>query len=780
MNIFRSLIRWAAPLLLATSAAYAGDITLYSNYNVEIGTSRQLTAYVPLSPNTVTYTVNGVPGGNSTVGTISAAGLYAAPATVPMNNAVVVRATSTAYPAKYGEATMTITQVGVHLWSASPTSVPVGAFTLRLNGSAFTANTVVMFGGVQLASTVNSRTSITATGTATAAQAGTQVPLLVKQTGVGGTTSETVMISVTSGTTPPPPPPPPPPSVTVSISPSSATLAPATTRSFAATVTGSTNTAVTWSVNGVTGGNATVGTITSAGLYTAPVAVPNPATVTVRATSAASTSAYANASVTIAGPIDPGTGLGTPDLAAGRFLEQAAFGPDPASLARVKQVGVDAWLNEQFAMAETPISNPVNDNRIVQSQFLNRLAVANDQLRQKVVYALSEIIVISMNKNNYAEQTAPYLQILSRNAFGNYRTLLGEIAISSQMGKYLDLANSLKPSNGGGANENFPRELMQLFSIGLYKLNLDGSNQLDANGQPIPVYDQTTVQQVALAMTGWTYINNDWENFTGPMVPRDANHDMRAKSFLGCNLPANQTTQQDMNAALDCIYAHPNVAPFISLRLIRSMVKSNPSPAYVQRVATVFNNNGAGVRGDLKAVVRAILTDAEARNDATSPTGGRLKDPIYHIISMLRALGGSITATNQQAWSFSRVAQTPLTPPSVFSFYSPMFRVPQQPLYGPEFQIYTPTEAVLRGNFIWQILSNPGGDFPLNLSRFTALGGNIPGLIDAVDQTLLYGRMSQGMRQTLATAIAAQPDNQNRAWTALYLTLLSGQHAVQY
>ncbi|WP_395702849.1 DUF1800 family protein [Aquabacterium sp.] len=780
MNIFRSLIRWAVPLLLASSAAYAGDITLYSSYKVEIGTSRQLTAYVPLSPNTVSYTVNGVPGGNATVGTISAKGLYTAPAAVPMNNAVVVRATSTAYPAKYGEATMTITQVGVHLWSASPSSVPVGPFTLRLNGSAFTANTVVTFGGVQLASTVNSRTAITATGTATAAQAGTQVPLVVKQTGVGGTTSETVMIAVTSSTTPPPPPPPPPPSVTVSINPSSVTLAPAATRSFAASVSGSTNTAVTWSVNGINGGNATVGTISAAGLYTAPAAVPNPATVTLRATSAASTSAYANASVTIAGPIDPGTGLGTPDLAAGRFLEQAAFGPSPASLARVKQIGVDAWLTEQFAMAETPISNPVNDNRIVQSQFLNRLAVANDQLRQKVAYALSQIIVISMNKNNYAEQTAPYLQILSRNAFGNYRTLLGEIAISSQMGKYLDLANSMKPANGGGANENFPRELMQLFSIGLYKLNLDGSNQLDANGQPIPVYDQTTVQQVALAMTGWTYINNDWENFTGPMVPRDANHDMRAKSFLGCNLPANQSTQQDMNAALDCIYAHPNVAPFISLRLIRSMVKSNPSPAYVQRVATVFNNNGSGVRGDLKAVVRAILTDAEARNDATTPTGGRLKDPIYHIVSMLRALGGSITATNQQAWSFSRVAQTPLTPPSVFSFYSPLFRVPQQPLYGPEFQIYTPTEAVLRGNFIWQILSNPGGDFPLDISRFTALGGNIPGLIDAVDQTLLYGRMAPSMRQTLATAIAAQPDNQNRAWTALYLTLLSGQHAVQY
>jgi uncharacterized protein (DUF1800 family) len=409
--------------------------------------------------------------------------------------------------------------------------------------------------------------------------------------------------------------------------------------------------------------------------------------------------------------------------------------------------------------------------------------VANDQLRQKVAYALGNLLVISMNKNNYAEQTAPYLQILSRNAFGNYRTLLGEVAISSQMGKYLDLANSNKPTSTAGANENFPRELLQLFTIGLYRLNLDGSTQLDGSGQPVPAYDQVTVQQVALAMTGWTYAgsgNNNWENFSGPMVPRDVNHDMRAKSFLGCNLPANQTTQQDMNAALDCIFQHPNLGPFIGTRLIRALVKSNPSPAYIQRVATVFNNNGSGVRGDLKAVVRAILVDAEARDDTTSASAGRLKEPIYHVISFVRALGGSISATNQQAWSFSRTAQTPLTPASVFSFYSPLFRVPQQPLYGPEFQIYTPTEAVLRGNFLWQIISNPGADFPLDLSRFVALGGNATALIDAVDQTLLYGRMSSSMRQTLGTAIAAQQDNQSRAWTALYLTALSGQHAVQH
>jgi len=348
------------------------------------------------------------------------------------------------------------------------------------------------------------------------------------------------------------------------------------------------------------------------------------------------------------------------------------------------------------------------------------------------------------------------------------------------MGKYLDLANSTKPGPGGGANENYAREVMQLFSIGLYMLNPDGSQQLDPQGHPIPTYDQSTIQQVALALTGWIYLNHAWEDFSAPLQPFDANHDMTQKTFLGCTLPANQNTTQDMNSFLDCLFSHPNVGPFVSTRLIRSLVTSNPSPAYIQRVATVFNDNGSGVRGDLRAVVTAILTDAEARNDAAPPTSGRLKDPIYHIVSFARALNGSVSPNNGLPWLFSQLAQTPLTPPSVFSFYSPLYRIPQSPLFGPEFQIYTPTESVLRGNFLWGIISNPATDFTIDLSPFTSVAGNTPQLIDAVDQALLHGRMPQAMRQSLANAIAAQQDDNNRVQTALYLTALSGLYAVQY
>ena len=483
----------------------------------------------------------------------------------------------------------------------------------------------------------------------------------------------------------------------------------------------------------------------------------------------------------IVGPPNPGTGLGTPNLSAARFLQQATFGPTPADLAHLQQIGINAWLTEQFNMPETLIADPGSMNSgVLQSQYLSRLSQAPDQLRQRVANALSQIIVISMNKNIYPNEVVPYLQILSKDAFGNYRTLLGDISVSSQMGKYLDLAKSTKPGAGGGANENYAREVMQLFSIGLYMLNPDGSQQLDGQGRPIPTYNQTTIQQVALALTGWVYPNNAWEDFSGPMVPLEANHDTTQKTFLGCTLAAGQTTTQDMNGFLDCLFNHPNVGPFIATRLIRSMVTSNPSPAYIQRVASVFNNNGAGVRGDLTAVVTAILTDAEARNDVAPPTAGRLKDPIYHMVSFVRALNGNISPTNGLGYLFGQMAQQPLTPPSVFSFYSPLYRIPHTPYVGPEFQIYTPTESVLRGNFLWEAISNPATDMTRDLSPFLAVAGNTQQLIDAVDQALLYGRMPAPMRQSLANAIVAQSDNNSRVQAALYLTALSGFFAVQY
>lgn len=864
-----TVFSWLRYLLFASllgAGAASAQITVYSSGSLEVNASRQLSAYVPLVNPAIFWTVNDIPGGNATVGTVSATGLYKAPSTIPANNAVTVKAVSVADPAKWGMATLTITQPVVHLWGSYPSSVPVGNFAISLNGSNFGPQSVVYVNGVQVSASLQSATSLKITGTATAAQVGQKLPMKVVNTGLGGTTSETVQLSITAAppvavatspssatvvagktqqfsasvsnasdtsvlwsvngvaggnatvgtisaaglyTAPAAVPNPasvtvtassvaspgtsasasvsisaPPPVVAVSLSPSSAQLKPAATLQLSATVTGTANTGVSWTVNGIYGGNSSVGTISASGLYTAPNIAPNPATVTVRAISAADGSKFGSAALSVVGQLDPGSGLGTANRKAGRFLEQAAFGPTPAEITKVNSIGINAWLDEQFALPETFINDPggMNANQL-QQEFMHRMVTAPDQLRQRVAFALSQIIVISMNKNIYPEQMVPYMRTLSAHAFGNYRSLLGEVAVSSQMGKYLDLANSVKPGVAGGANENFARELMQLFSIGLVKLNEDGTEKQDANGLPIPTYTQTTIQQVSLALTGWTYPgpnNNNWENFSGPMVSRDVNHDMTAKSFLGCNLPAGQTAVADMNATLDCVFNHPNTPTFISLRLIRQLVTSNPSPAYVQRVVKVFKNNGSGVRGDLKAVVRAILTDAEARND--SPTGdfGRLKDPFQNIVGFIRAMGGSMSPTSGVGYLFRQMGESPLFPNTVFSYYAALFKIPGSTLAGPEFQIYSPTESVLRNNFFWNLLTNPGGDFTLDISPYVAVAGNVQALIDKVDQTLLYGRMPMAMRQSLANAIVAQPDNNSRAQAALLLTLVSGHYATQF
>lgn len=783
-----------------TTQAFAEKVTVYSAGTVTVGDTKQLVAYVQLTPNTVTWTVDGIPGGDSTVGTISNTGLYLAPATPPPAGAVSIRATSTAVPSQTHAVTMKIIHPAVQLWSISPATGAPGGFTISLNGSAFTPDSVVKFGDVVLNANYISPTKMRATGTATPAQAGSKIRVTVTRPGLGGTTSPAVTYTVSGGSTTPtptptptpteptpaptPPPAPTPVPIAITLSPNGSSLAPFATRQFTATVTGTNNLSVTYSVNNIVGGNADVGTISSAGLYTAPAMGPAAQTFTIRAASVANPAAIAAATITILGPPDAGAGLGTANLAAARLLEQATFGPTTASIARVREIGPDAWLSEQFALPETPVTLPEgNNNSVVRHQYLNRLSTAEDQLRQRVAYALSQIIVISMNKNIYPGEIVPYLQILSRNAFGNYRTLLGEISTSSQMGKYLDIANSNRPSAGSSANENYPRELLQLFSIGLWELNADGTQRLDANQRPIPTYDQSTVQQVALAFTGWTYPgprNNNWEDFSGPLQPRDVNHDTRAKAFLGCALPASQGTVADLEATLDCIYRHPNIAPFISTRLIRSLVMSNPSPAYIGRVSAVFNDNGAGVKGDLRAVVRAILLDPEARNDVATPTSGRLRDPILHLTSLVRALNGQITPANQLSWELSQMAQMPLTPPSVFGFYPPTYRVAQAGgLFGPEFQIYSATESVLRGNLFWQVITSPGSTFTVDLTPFTTATSSVD-VINRVDQALLYGRMPQAMRQSLANVMAAQSSPVERMQIALYLTAMSGLYAVQH
>jgi hypothetical protein len=844
--------------LLASALLAPGQsqpITVYPGpANIAIGTTRNLTAYVPLSPNTITWSVNGVTGGTPTYGTITPAGIYTAPATPPAMNVITIQATSTAYPTKFGTAQLTITQPQPWIWSSSPSTISAGAVSLSLNGASFLPTSKVTINGQPLTAAYVSSTRLNVTGTVPASMAGT-AKLVVSQPAPGAVSSDplnitvkvssvSVSVSPTSATvglnggqqftstvsgasntmvtwtttagsitstglyTAPATLPNPPtatvkatsvadptvsatatinltqPAATVTLNPTTASVTAGATRQFTATVQNNANQSVTWSVNNLAGGNATLGTISATGLYTAPAAAPNPPTVTVKATSVAVPAASASATVTISAPI-PVT-----NLSHARFLDQAAHGPTAADLQSVAQLGFDGWLTQQFSLAETAIPLPA-DNNAARAHYLYRMVQAPDQLRQRMINALAKIIVISANKNIYPNEYVPYWQILSRNAFGNYRQLLWDITVSPQMGKYLDLANSTKPGVGGGANENYAREVMQLFTLGLVQLNLDGSPKLDAANQPLPTYTQIEVAQTALALTGWTYPTapganpsaQNWENFSAPsMEVRENNHDKTQKTLAGgCVVPAGQTVTVETGLVVDCLFNHPNVGPFVAVRLIRDLVTSNPSPAYVQRIAQTFNDNGSGVRGDLKAVLRAILLDPEARQDAATINQGRLKDPHYSYASFVRSLNGTVTVNNSFAYMFVDQGADPLAPPSVFGFYPALFRIPKSALAGPEFQVYGPTESLIRANFFHQILTaQTGGEITVNLTPFQAVAADTAALIETVNQALLYGRMPQAMKTSLTTAINAMPDNNSRVMTAVYLTALSGFHAVQF
>ena len=473
------------------------------------------------------------------------------------------------------------------------------------------------------------------------------------------------------------------------------------------------------------------------------------------------------------------------------FLEQATFGPTATEVVKVQGMGPQGWFDEQLELPESPIPDGLDGGSVRTQAYLN-MANGPDQLRQRAIFALSQTIVVSANKVGGGPELTHWLRMLSRDAFGNFRTLLQDVSYSPTMGKYLDNVYNRKATATTSANENYARELMQLFSIGLYRLNNDGSRMLDAQGNPIPTYSQATIANMARALTGWTYApmpgathgNSNPENFTANVVPtaNPARHDTDPKTLLdGVVTPAGLTAPGDLAWVLDNIFYHPNVPPFLATRLIRSLVTSNPSPAYVTRVSNAFINNGAGVRGDLSAVFRAILTDPEALTP-TSTLHGRLKDPVLHVIGLGRALSASIGDPASFQNVFSNLSQRVLTPSTVFSFYSPTATLTTNAsIFGPEFQLYPPALAVQRANFIYGILTgNYGSAFAVDMTPFRVLAGNPAALVEKVNQTLMMGRMSPQLRQILLDATNAVPasDVNQRALGAVYLAAISSEYAV--
>ncbi|HXC50469.1 MAG TPA: DUF1800 domain-containing protein [Candidatus Limnocylindrales bacterium] len=487
------------------------------------------------------------------------------------------------------------------------------------------------------------------------------------------------------------------------------------------------------------------------------------------------------------GSINPDT------LAAIRFLQQATFGPTDPDIAEVQQIGIDAWIAKQMNPALTPPSVMPDGLTVSQvpTEWIRQMAMAPDQLRLRVAFALSQLFVVSMNKNTNGEELSPYVRLLANNAFGNFRTLLQEVTLSPTMGKYLDMVNSKKPAINGmsGANENYPRELMQLFTIGTYKLDQDGFASLDAAGHTIATYDQDVVRNLANAFTGWVYPTlpgkvtgpNNPANFNGWMTSYDPSHDKSQKTiFDGIVVPYGMTASAELSFVLDRLFQHPNVPPFFATRIIRSLVTSNPSPEYIERVADVFVNNGQGVRGDLAAVIKAVLTDAEARQDTPTSTQGRLKDPMLHVLGLVRALGGQVIDASQVLYLFLGLGEEPLAPLSVFSFYSPLAAFPKHPeLYGPEFQIFTPAMAIQRANFIYTLLTGQlSTAFTLDITPFVTAAPNATNLVNLVDARLFHGAMSLPLRQAILNDCYVVTDPKQRAIGALYIAAISSEYAV--
>lgn len=525
-----------------------------------------------------------------------------------------------------------------------------------------------------------------------------------------------------------------------------------------------------------------------------------------------------------------------------RFLEQATFGPTVALDSRLRRIGLRTWLAEQFEAPYPSLNNPYPniplkstnteaappagcgvrpspttlDYRLctrdhysmypIQNWFYLEALYGDAQLRHRVAWALAQMWVIAAPDTQQSSWMIAYHQKLAQNAFGNYRTLMKDITLNPGMGNYLDMVRSTRTN----PNENYAREIMQLFTVGLFMLNQDGTLQLDAQNNPIPTYDQNTVNNLTKVLTGWTFCNTGCQNsqpgllnYKDPMVLNQANHDVTAKTLLGYpgavnqNIPANLNGNTELDLAIDNIFNHPNVGPFVGKYLIQHLVTSNPTPAYVSRVAAVFNNNGLGVRGDMKAVVRAILLDPEARGDMkTDPNYGKLREPVQMVTNIARHFDVKSAALSGPSDGVvnglsANIGQNTFAAPTVFNFYPPDYIIPNTSLPGPEFAIMTTSTSIGRANLVNGMVygviavgeNSPAGtrlDFTEMQSIAAAdASGNL--LLDTLNQRMLNGTMSPEMRNSIMTAVSAiaPTSPMARAQTAIYLVASSSQYQIQ-
>jgi uncharacterized protein (DUF1800 family) len=896
--------------------------------DVRVNQTVQLTSSYLASGLPMTFYVNGIAGGNATVGTISSAGVYTAPAVVPNPYTVQITSSIAKYPtAAPGSVSIQVWNPIPVLGTVTPNGFSEGSTTVIVNGSQFVYGAQISWNGAFVTTTYVSSTELVAQ--IAAPNPGTY-PLTVTNPNPGSASALPLSLKVGPG------------QVVLTLQPNSGTdVRVSNSLNLGLMVNGTDNPAVTLQVNGIAGGNGVVGTAVSNAngsiTYTAPPVVPTPSNIvqlTITSVDNPAVSITQNISVmnpipilTSASPMafnpgpativltgqkfitgaqvlvngapapttfnsgtqvtatvdqaqpgnldlqvlnpNPGpaasndliaTVSGTPPTPvvdpndAARFLEQATFGATDADIRNLSLIGYQAWLNQQFAMQPTPtepaveqaiiVNNPPcaaadvkcnaalfvqnnADEGLVQDTFWQQSITAPDELRQRVKYALSLQFVISSNNTtaiqNMPRGEASYYDMLGADAFGNFRQLLQDVTLSPMMGQFLSMQGNDKGNATTDPDENYAREVMQLFTIGLWQLNDDGSQQL-LNGQPIPTYSNTDVKGLAAVFTGWSWnipgdsTDNAWSNccvYVGPgygeeLLPMQdfpSHHSTVQKQFLGVTIPFSGSPDPtgDLKIALDTLFNHPNVPAFFSKQMIQHLVTSNPSPAYINRVAQVFKNDGTGVRGNLQAVITAILLDPEARDtatDTTNPQYGKVREALLRYTEWARAFTaqsrtGSFNVGSTEDPIYG-LGQMWLRSPTVFNWFAPGYTPPNTSisaagLLAPEMQMTNVSTVVGYINYLQGAIGANAQGGPDVFSYYgteRTLAATPDQLLDRINLLLMSGQMSSTLYNQILAAITAIPiptNNQNainaallaRVETAIYLTVASPDYAAQ-
>jgi uncharacterized protein (DUF1800 family) len=899
--------------------------------SLRVSETTQLATHTQFDGTTLSFYVNGVPGGNPEVGTISSTGIYTAPAIVPVPNTVTITSVSTAHPDfPKGSATMEIWNPIPVIDSVTPSGFPEGDTEVAVTGSKFVYGAQVMWNGKAVDTVFVSSTHLEAI--IPAPNPGT-FPLLVSNPNPGSANSKTLQVQVAPG------------QVKLKVQAyNGSDVRVRNSLNLGLEVTGTSNKAVTIAVNGVAGGNAAIGTAVSNSdgsiTYTAPPVVPTPNNVvTLTITSVDNPTVSVNQNISVLNPIpvlksatplsmnpgppattvvltgsdfisgaqvlmngaavpttfnsgtqltanvsptEPGsldlqvlnptpgpatsadliaTVNGTPPVPivspqdASRFLNQATFGATDADIHHLSLIGYQPWLDEQFAIPQTLMTPGVEQALIVNTQpacaagdftcnaelfmqnnqgqvfvenaFWQQSLTAPDELRQRVAYSLLEMLVISMASTmaeNMPRGAAHYYDTLAADAFGNFRQLLEDVTLNPMMGVWLAMQGNDKGNATTDPDENYAREVMQLFTIGLYQLNDDGTQKLDGTGKPIPTYSNTDVMGLAKVFTGfsWNVPGNTsdaaWSNcclYLGrghgedllPMQSYPTHHSTAEKDFLGVTIGAGSSDPNaDLKVALDTLFNHPNLPAFFSKQMIQHLVTSNPSPAYVSRVAAVFKDNGQGVRGDLKAVITAILLDQEARDaaaGASNPQFGKVREALIRYTHWARAFTAQsrtgafwMGSTEDPIWG---LGQMTLRSPTVFNWFAPGYVPPgtsieQAGMTAPELQMTNVSSVVGYLNFTQTAVgsdTNDGFDIFSSYAAELNLATNPGALVDRVNLLLMAGEMDSTLYSQILSAVSAIPIPSGdqkaidaalgaRVRTAVSLTMASPSYCAQY